>query len=241
MILNIDFGNSRLKWCLNENHNQGVFDASVMESSLRSLPWAVINSVRIASVGDLKLTKKIRALCRDFSNPDCTVSQVDLMAIPDWFSLGKTDASQIGVDRVMAMLGAHEPNNSYMVIDAGTAVTIDYVSNSTHQGGYIVPGLGLARRALMERTARVGQLDCAVYSARLEPGYATQSAVEHGIRRSLITFCQRLIDCPPTETIDRVVLSGGDSKWLAAQLSGSLLIEPDLVFHGMNRFFTDLS
>ena len=241
MILNIDVGNSRLKWCLIENDRQGMFSYPVIESGLRSLPWAVISRVRIASVADLAFTNKIWALCKDFSNSHCTVHLVDLMAMPSWFSLGKTQVCQIGVDRVMGMLGAHEPDVSYMVIDAGTAITVDYVRNSTHNGGYIIPGLGLARRALNERTARIGELDSSLYSLKLEPSCETQFAVEHGIRRSLITFCQQLIDCPPVEPIDRVVLSGGDSKWLAAQLSGSLLVEPNLVFHGMDRFFTGLT
>ena len=49
----------------------------------------------------------------------------------------------LGVDRWLACLAAHRTyQQDVLVIDAGTAITIDIVtSNGIHLGGYIIPGM----------------------------------------------------------------------------------------------------
>ncbi len=246
MILRMDLGNTRLKWILVQSDQlieRGELAPEAVESGLRSLPWPVIEAVQLVSVADPMLTAAIKVSCDSFSSPSTDVLEVDLSRLPRGFGLGETVASQIGADRVMAMLGARSPDapdGGYMVIDAGSALTVDYVASGQHQGGYIVPGLGLSRDVLGQKTARIGQVTPTLYSALLEPGRVTQRAVEHGIRRQLIAFCQSAVQDAPCP-VGRVVLTGGDAEWLAGHLSGPIEVEPDLVFQGLARFFTPLS
>jgi len=54
-----------------------------------------------------------------------------------------SDYKQLGVDRWLALIGGYEisENRNYLVIDTGTAVTLDLVlDRSTHLGGIIFPG-----------------------------------------------------------------------------------------------------
>lgn len=242
MKLQFDLGNSRLKWRLvaTDVSERGALDTEALESGLRGLPWGHIDAVQVVSVADRALTDAVKVLSDSFSMPTCAVEEVRLEQMPAWFDLADTDPTQIGADRVMAMLGAYRPLDQYCVIDAGTAVTADLVAEGSHLGGYIVPGLALARSALGAQTARIGSVNPTMYSALLEPGHNTQHAVEHGIRRGLIAFCQsvaeQLAPCP-----DRIVVTGGDAGWLAGHLHGIVEVEPDLVFIGLDRYFGGLS
>jgi len=242
MILQFDLGNSRFKWQILDTglSEVGVLQPESLESGLRGLPWPQITAVQMVSVADRALTDAVKVLSDSFSMPSCAVTEVDLNRLPPWFSLGQTDPRQIGADRVMAMLGAYQSKLDYCVIDAGTAVTVDLVSDGCHLGGFIAPGLGLSRQALGQQTARIGEVTPAMYSALLEPGYDTQHAVEHGIRRALIAFCQSAADLL-TPRPDQIVVTGGDAPWLAGHLHGITEVRPNLVFDGLSRFFDTLS
>jgi len=242
MDLLIDFGNSLLKWCLwVDDHvvDQGHIDPVALESGLRSIDWSVVRSVAICSVSDPELTNAVSVYCNSLSVFHCGVHKMHLAHLPHWFSLGSTSADQIGADRVAAMLGAFSTGATYCVIDAGTACTIDFVSNGEHQGGYILPGLSLARSSLTLRTARIGGVADRLYSAKLEPGRNTQLAVEHGIRMSLVSMCERALH-NTSSPIDSVVVTGGDGEWLAGHLPDHVIVQPNLVFLGIHRFFRGL-
>ena len=64
----------------------------------------------------------------------------------------------MGADRWHAMLaGWVRCKASFAVVDAGSAVTVDYVNaGGRHLGGYILPGLQMMRRSLKVDAARIG-------------------------------------------------------------------------------------
>ncbi len=65
------------------------------------------------------------------------------------------DDSTVGQDRLLNALGAYSrAKQASIVIDAGTAVTVDFVDGQgVFQGGAIAPGLNLMLRSLHEHTA----------------------------------------------------------------------------------------
>lgn len=243
MILSIDLGNSRLKWQLSDAGRMigaEQIAPEVLEPGLRSIPWPTVDAVRICSVASEELTQAVSVICDSLSHSECGVSQVTLDRLPSWFSLASTDPQQIGRDRVMAMLGAFKARTHYAVIDAGTAVTIDYVSDGAHAGGFIAPGLSLARNSLTSSTAGIGAVQPQLYSAALEPGRNTQRAVEHGVRRGLVALVQDAVQNAPIG-LDRVVITGGDAEWLRGHLTREVDYQPYLVFSGMARYFASMS
>jgi len=61
--------------------------------------------------------------------------------------------NQLGVDRWVAMMGILlEGEKSFIVIDSGTATTIDVVIDSEHQGGLITAGMQVSLKALTQST-----------------------------------------------------------------------------------------
>ena len=93
-----------------------------------------------------------------------------------------TSPERMGVDRWLAMIAAwQQARGAVCVVDAGSALTIDFLdSHGVHTGGYILPGLRMMERALLEGTDRVrfgdAPRDC------LAPGNSTETAVLNGLQ-----------------------------------------------------------
>lgn len=71
------------------------------------------------------------------------------------------DPKQLGVDRWLALIGAHHLEKGMLcVVDCGTAVTLDVLSaNGFHQGGLIMPGITTMQQALLNNTSALAQLN----------------------------------------------------------------------------------
>ena len=73
------------------------------------------------------------------------------------FTLAYETPETMGVDRLAAAAGAflHHPGADLLVIDAGSALTLDVVIDGSYLGGSISPGLSMRFRALHEFTGRL--------------------------------------------------------------------------------------
>ena len=110
------------------------------------------------------------------------------------------------------------------VIDAGTAVTVDLVSaEGEHEGGYILPGADLMRRALSNETDRiqVGTLE----APAITPGNNTQACVTAGSWRAVLGAVESTIAAYPEH---RPLLTGGSASTLRG-FGLPATVSPDLV------------
>lgn len=71
------------------------------------------------------------------------------------------DASTLGMDRLLCAYGAHaRAKQACIVVDAGTAVTVDFVDGEgVFHGGVIAPGLNMMLAALHEKTAKLPKVE----------------------------------------------------------------------------------
>jgi len=79
---------------------------------------------------------------------------VDSRDIQHGIKNGYLDPGQLGVDRWLAMVAARYliPDRPLLVIDAGTAITIDYIDiTGLFQGGMIVPGFMTIMESLSQK------------------------------------------------------------------------------------------
>jgi len=88
---------------------------------------------------------------------------------------------QIGIDRLLTALGAYTLiQGACLIIDSGTATTLNYVDETaTFQGGIILPGFDMATKALHQFTAQIPMI-------KIEPdinlvGKNTKEAVQIGL------------------------------------------------------------
>ncbi|MEM8599030.1 MAG: type III pantothenate kinase [Bacteroidota bacterium] len=149
----------------------------------------------------------------------------------------------LGADRIAAAAAAYalhgrdEANapRPVLVIDAGTAVTLEVVdAGGTYLGGAILPGLRLQRAALARGTAQLPAVPPVAPPSAI--GTSTTTALQAGIVLGLIGAIDGLL----TRTIKQlegapaVVATGGSAPLLAHHLARIDLLAPHLVLQGVH-------
>ena len=149
--------------------------------------------------------------------------------------------NNLGVDRWLAIIGGEAcyPGNNLIIVDAGTAMTIDALDEKkNHLGGWIVPGLNLMQSSIADKAPGV----FTKFDAELEQfGTDTPSALYSGCVYSLVGLIDTAVSMlrakEPYATV-KVLLTGGDGPLLLKHLDNSAELIPDLVFKGLARFST---
>jgi type III pantothenate kinase len=167
------------------------------------------------------------------------------------------DDSTVGQDRLLNALGAYSrARQACIVIDAGTAITADFVDGEgVFQGGAIAPGVNLMLRALHEHTAalpevrfevgcgptpRVSEMSEGGAVGEEEPkkqpwGKDTRGAMLAGVCAAARGLAHGLIDryAEFYGAYPQVVATGGDAR---ALFEGDEVVEhivPDLTLLGI--------
>ena len=233
-VLLMDVGNTASKWRL--ANAEGLLDVRVSVSDVRSLcqgveaePWGVAGLASVASDAvDAELMAALRA------SREATVHRAAAQATCLGLVSGYAEPERMGVDRWLAMLAAHVHNEGALcVIDAGTAVTVDLVSaEGAHDGGYILPGADLMRRALSSETDRihVGALE----APTIGPGVNTEACVTAGSWRAVVGAVQSITAEYPEH---RALLTGGGATTLQ-DLGLAATYSPDLVMEGLRLWLS---
>jgi type III pantothenate kinase len=154
----IDLGNSRWKVAKASRGvvgevRQGLYVAMDAYSEALAELSGEGSVVMAASVVDTTTSERFLSLARDITGSSVRrVLSSD--AVPGVRS-GYRDPAQLGVDRLLAMVAGHSlTSGPFCVVDAGSAVTIDFVDAAgQHLGGLILPGHRLARECLLARTS----------------------------------------------------------------------------------------
>lgn len=269
MILDLDMGNSRIKWRLSGSgsgsgdtvvgRGSGDYADIVVSGAIHreiqhlSVPTGqAVKGVRVCNVAGrekLEVVQQWSEVCFGVS-PE--VAQVDHSV--GNIRCGYRQPAKLGVDRWLAVLAAwHRLGETCVVVDAGTALTIDAILvdskesgdhvQAAHLGGYIVPGLAMMSDALYARTEGV-RAEPAVLDD-LGPGVDTGAAVQRGCVAMAVALVERarvaLLDqIAASDTFDiaktgkvPVVLSGGDADCLAQYITEPVHHVPDLVLDGL--------
>lgn len=240
----IDLGNSQLKWATQQPragaaiglscggrapHQDGHCAALLAAIGDQSFNQVWLSSV--AGAGAERLAADLRTITT------APLIRAQSPALMDGIRNAYAQPQRLGVDRFLALLSgrARYPAQALLVVDAGTALTIDVLAaDGTHLGGSIAPGLALMRQSLGRGTASLGE---AVEPPRLaldQLGRDTAMAIESGI---LAAACGAIALRREQYAAmhARLLLTGGDAPRLADALAGAELL-PDLVLEGLARY-----
>lgn len=145
----------------------------------------------------------------------------------------------LGRDRLAAAVGATVlwPGRDVLLVDFGTAITIDRVSaDGVFRGGCISPGLRMRFRALHEFTAALPLCE-AFESEDPEPlGRSTREAIRSGVVQSILFEIEGHIARARREIDDPcVIFTGGDAKYFAKRIKNTIFANRNPVFYGLDR------
>jgi type III pantothenate kinase len=152
---------------------------------------------------------------------------------------GYDDPSRLGVDRWAAMIGAYQEfGGNTLVLDIGTAVTIDYINTEgSHEGGKILPGLRSSLSILDQSTCNIKQkFDTSdISSTDLNKwGRNTKDAVISGALAAITGAINGAISSFSIEDLKpSIVLTGGDANYFKGSFSDSSYHRPNLVLYGI--------
>lgn len=228
MYLLLDIGNTREKAALVK---QGKVTAlpQLAPENLAKLPIKAVYYASVASQEKVAVIKQLLGL------EDLPWRQVHADALAYGVTSIYQQPQTLGVDRWLAMLGTQLlfPANSALIVDAGTAVTLDWLGvDGQHQGGWILPGLKMQQHAVVKNTAKV--FNSEMFNGRLEPGEDTVTCLQNGCLASVLGAIRLAWQQNPCQ---KLLLTGGDSKFLKSHLSDlPLVVEPLLIFHGLARY-----
>lgn len=232
MKLLLDIGNTRLKWVLLEAGQMIEGSAGLHEGNpadaLSRMDLVEPCSIAIASVTgpahELDLTKV--CLARWQRRPVFARSEAERDGLRNAYA----DPSRLGVDRWLALLAAwHHTRGACVVVDAGTALTVDAVDGSgQHLGGIIAAGLQASEQAVLGAT-RFPVRDAAlpIHSGL---GRDTEACVRQGAMLSVLGAIDRAAAIQPAA---RRYLCGGDAATLAPLLTRDWELRPQLVLEGL--------
>ena len=148
------------------------------------------------------------------------------------------DRSTLGVDRVAAAVGVSSAT-PVLIVDAGTAVTIDLVADGRFLGGNISPGLRLRFRSLNAFTSRLPRVfpegDIPAF------GYDTRTAIRSGVVNGLIAEITAAYNAVKTKYENlELVLTGGDASLIGPMLESNgvnFIADSEAVGRGLTRIY----
>jgi type III pantothenate kinase len=233
MHLLIDVGNTRVKWAVIENsfnENVVVRFGSLKELSDSIQGMDTANTRVLLSA--VNQTHDLMQLLN--SNHFAGITSVKSKSIQAGISNSYEQPERMGIDRWLAMIASYKlvDNKGIVVVDAGSALTIDVVNQKgIHQGGYIVPGMAMAQSALFSNTEQVKRYDEAVVtSGRLNKlGNNTLQCVEYGVINQQVALIEKVTKQYPEYVL---MITGGDSELLAEFLP-TAVVDKNLVLKGL--------
>lgn len=235
MNLTIDMGNTRVKYA--------VFDGGtvVSDGCSEEFDEAVIDRILAAHPG---ITQAIVATTR--GPVDDTVALVRRRIgrclrlspqLPLPIRNGYTTPETLGEDRLAAAVGAASlyPGRNLLIVDFGTAITIDQVSaDGVFRGGNISPGVQMRFRALHDYTAALPLCESCEDQTLL--GRSTVEAIRQGVMNGIAFEIEGYIArlAPEIDALS-IIFTGGDAKFFVKRIKNTIFAHCDLVFLGLNR------
>ncbi len=129
----------------------------------------------------------------------------------------------MGIDRIAACISVNEG----VIVDAGSAITVDIMSNSIHLGGFILPGLSSYEESFKRISKRL--------EFRLNPNIdlsalpqKTADALSYGVIKPILMILRDI------QKDKRIYFTGGDGKFFSKYFENSIY-DRGLVFRGMQK------
>jgi type III pantothenate kinase len=249
MLLCVDIGNTTIAFAIMRGtkviYSKKVLTAAIVSGQLGEVrqliqPWrkkiSLIEEVVLCSVVP-KATGVIEQVLQKALGVNISLVGRDL--IVPLHNLYR-NPTQVGQDRLVGAFAALEfYGQPAIIVDLGTAITLDVVSShGEYQGGIIVPGIQLSADALWDKTALLPLVN--IKRPQRLIGKDTENSILSGLfygygemLKGLIKKLRREISGRP-----QVVMTGGYARLMQSYLKGVVTkVDEQLIFKGLVQLF----
>ncbi len=240
----LDVGNSRIKWGVlsdGDIHRTGhIAQSKIRERGIQAITTRLprrVDAVRVSNVAGTSFATRLSGVIG--MHCDCDVH----FARSERRGWGVTNSyrqpRRLGVDRWVAMVGAWaEVQDACLVVDAGTALTLDAIdSEGRHLGGQIIPGAATMLESLSSATSDLPHVKGAPRhrGADIEMfGRNTAAAIREGVQNAIAGAVERALQALQSNAYAPVVvLTGGGASRILDALNDAPLHRPNLVLQGL--------
>ena len=127
----------------------------------------------------------------------------------------------MGLDRKIACNGYINA----IIVDAGSAITVDIMKNGKHKGGIILPGIGNLKNLYKEISLKLDyEINTKVNLDKIP--LCTQDAISYSILKSIILPIKELA------LEEQIIFTGGDGELLSRYFN-NCIYKSDLIFENM--------
>lgn len=239
MNLIIDIGNTRVKAGLfkeNELKHSFIYNHSVKEENIvyelinKEIfsKYTVVNCILASVVDPVDLF--INQLNRHV--PTLLFSSTT----PTPLNNNYNSAATLGSDRLAAATGGHTlfPGKNILVIDIGTCIKYNFVTQNNYVGGGISPGLRMRFKALHTFTSRLPLIDPDENFETLV-GTTTEESIISGAQLGAVAEINGFIERYKALFPDvHVILTGGDANFFEKRLKKPIFTDSFLILKGLN-------
>ncbi|MDR3704826.1 MAG: type III pantothenate kinase [Paludibacteraceae bacterium] len=233
MNLCIDQGNTRTKTALFEGVS--LLEASVIEPLDKNHLEKIFkrNHIQNTILSSVKeFDSELIKFLQKKSDTFIELTHTTPLPITNGYETPET----LGKDRLAAVMGAYSlaPHKPILVIDAGTAITFDFINDhGVYLGGTISPGLEMRGKSLHHFTHKL-PLVSLTGEAPLQ-GKNTEQAIRSGIINGLLFEINGYIQGLKVQYPELLIfLTGGDTFFFENKLKNVIFAEENLVLIGLN-------
>ncbi|WP_346856387.1 type III pantothenate kinase [uncultured Draconibacterium sp.] len=235
MNLVIDIGNTRTKYSI--CHLGDVLNTVPVQEFLPShidqlkIEYRGLDQAILSSVKDYP--EELRAALQSKFKTFIELNHDTPIPIKNCYQSKET----LGKDRIAAVVGAFDlyPDSNVLVIDAGTAITYDILTeDGKYLGGTISPGLEMRFKALHQFTGKLPKIERKEFKKLY--GKTTEQAIRAGVQNGFF----HEIDSTITSFKEfynnlKVIITGGDAEFFDYKLKNSFFVHFNLTSIGLNR------
>jgi len=260
-ILTIDAGNTRVKWGLFDESGNLLTQGVSLHAELAMLQLPVGEQVVISNVAGNAIELALKKLLINHHKITWLTAQAQTCGVTNSYEI----PSQLGTDRWATIIAAahlHKQSSDLapcIVVNAGTAVTIDVITFSEKlndlpvkanklnvnlqahfAGGIILPGLNLMQQCLLQNTANLDRKSKLVANQYDNQAIAnnTKDAIYLGAIHAICGAIYNIANQYQNNQLSPdIILSGGDAIVIKNSLTGDMTkqvhIVDNLVLQGL--------
>ncbi len=239
-LLAIDVGNTYIHFALFKAGKiaarfgvNSVLSGSPLRIRLQKvLNGLAVEKVIICSVVP-ELTRTLELVIKDaIGVKSCVIGRDIMVPVKNLYK----DPKQVGQDRLVCAYAAYMLyGHPAIVIDLGTAITLDGISSKKeYLGGIIVPGIQLTTETLFERTALLPLVQFELPESLI--GRDTKTSILSGIYYGYGEMLSGLIGLLKKKISPRakVIVTGGHAELMGKYIKGKFdAVDQDLVMKGI--------
>ena len=257
MWLLIDAGNTFIKWALTADDSRLLENGLTQwiaygmnphhELDVLSDVWRQVLSrqavlrVMVSNVAGTAVQEKLQQQIEQIQDQPVLIEWFS--SVPQLAGIKNSylEANQLGCDRFAAMIGARAlyPDHALLVVNGGTATTIDMVTEEgVFAGGMILPGLRLMAASLAGNTAQLPETD---YQGDRLPSFATDTlnAIRCGCMAAQLGTIERTFSLQKKNHDNmQCILSGGAARYIVPYLAVPYVMIDNLVLIGLKTVVT---